>query len=371
MDGMLGSRIGRVLAAALVCTALGACGEESSGPGGSTAFDAERMHEVAADEDATPAEIIEAGMARRLEASGAGQVLVAYLVESDDDEGPQATAWRLYDESGEPVADGPGVRVSEQSALPDLWPLADGFLFSRDYTSPRLERIDAQGEITDVTVERRAVATAAGDVVVPSSIGADARVYRPADDTAHSLELPRGIPTGLALDDRGGVWVLSQEGRDVTVRYSPDAQEPWQELPLDLSARTLPTSIQAVGDQVYVPLATSSMEPDLTGLVVQDVAAPGEWRPVDVAGLETSQWYDPTLQTLPDGRILASDYSVDSYAGRPQDADPGWARIEPPATDDSGHLLRSAGGRLYAIPAVPGSTYVSDDLGETWAELPH
>lgn len=37
-------------------------------------------------------EIVEAGRPTEIARSGAGQLLVSYLVESDDDEGPQASA---------------------------------------------------------------------------------------------------------------------------------------------------------------------------------------------------------------------------------------------------------------------------------------
>ncbi len=72
---------------------------------------------VACDDDepagveSAEAKIIEAGYAAAVEVSGAGQVLVSYVQPPEDDEGTYLSAWRLYDEAEEPVADGKGARI--------------------------------------------------------------------------------------------------------------------------------------------------------------------------------------------------------------------------------------------------------------------
>ncbi|MEJ7832506.1 MAG: hypothetical protein WKF79_06295 [Nocardioides sp.] len=370
--------LGRPPHLALIAVGLAAlltgCGDDRSSGGGSTDFDSDRMHEVAADEDATPAEIIEAGTARRMAASGAGQTLVAYLVESDDDEGPQASAWRLYDADGARIADGPGTRVFEASALFDPWPLEDGFLiFPEAGIGGRstLQRIDADGGVTAVAGEKQDVPTEAGDVLVQSFSGGAQRLYRPADDTTYPLRLPGVFQVlDLDIDDDGGIWVLQAGVGGAVVGYSANGREPWRELPVEVPRGDYPISLDVVGDQVFVPLGRPSMDdPQLSTLLVQDTFAPGLWQPVDIAGLDTTGYAGPLFRLLPDGRILVGDFSSHYYAGSPSASAPDWVEIEPPDGEDPAYSLEAAGERLYAVPVVPGPTYVSDDLGQTWEKL--
>ena len=204
---------------------------------------------VACDDDepgareSAEAKIIEAGYAAGVEVSGSGQVLVSYVQPPEDDEGTYLSAWRLYDESGEPVADGGGSRVEGGFAQPTLWPLLDGFLMRRpDATG--LERIDPTGDVSQVGFVDRGRPTRAGDVLLTQ-----ARFYRPADDTTYRLpERPRGVDS-VAIDRDGGVWVVSREGE---TSYSRDGRAPWRTLVYDL-ARRLPGRAPSIGQHGAAP----------------------------------------------------------------------------------------------------------------------
>ena len=203
----------------------------------------QHMYDVANDEDATPAEIVEAGGPVRLAVSGRGSVLVSYLVESEDDEGPQATAWRLYAADGTRVAEGPGVRVFEASARPDLWSRPDGVLMDPATSGlGDLVRIADDGSVVPATpAERRVVretrtgrTSVVGDreyraVVAPSMDGSGlARLeVRPADrsgpwvrvdttgietDRWYGPSVSAVSPDTLLIGESGPDWFLGAEG---------------------------------------------------------------------------------------------------------------------------------------------------------------
>ena len=161
--------------------------------------------------------IIEGGYAAAYEISEAGQALVAYVDPPADDEGTYRSAWRLYDESGDPVADGKGSRVEGGSATPELWPLAEGFLIARPAYSKDIERIDSDGVASPVEFVDRARPTRAGDLLA-SSWADRARFYRPSDATTYRIpELPRDV-SSTVIDAAGGVWVVHGDAGETATR---------------------------------------------------------------------------------------------------------------------------------------------------------
>jgi hypothetical protein len=223
---------------------------------------------VACDDDQPPApesgesaeaQIIEGGYAAAVEVLGSGQVLVAYVQPPEDDEGTYLSAWRLYDESGERIADGPGSRVEGGSARPTLWSLPDGFLIRRP-GSTGLERIDPDGEVSPVRSVARARPTTTGDVLV-----AKGTFYRPADGSTYRMpELQRGIDS-LAIDRAGGVWVVVGGGETA---YSPDGRAPWRRLAYDLPPGSGPGQLQPSGDAMLLPVVGDELQ-----LLSQDIAS--------------------------------------------------------------------------------------------------
>lgn len=355
----------------LLGAGLSACASESDVPT-SKPFDTERMYRVAADPGASATEIIDAGRPVRVAGTGTGAVVVAYLVESDDDEGPQASAWRLYDAEGERVADGKGSRVFEASAIPDLHPLPDGVLLDRDANDDVYERIAPDGTLSEVPSDREPAPTRAGDLLLETPYDGPRSYYRPSDHTRHRMPpLPRDLGRdlqGSAIDSTGAVWLLEPWDEDrVTIRRSADGSAPWSTTTVPLPNGGYPSDLVPVGDRVYLPMVGEMDGADLVALHVRDVDAPptAPWEEVDLTGLETSQVYGPTIEDVGDGRVLIGDSSPDWAIGGSGD----WERLDLPGRDD--WSVTVVDRRLFALGhrSHQGETYVSDDLGETWARL--
>lgn len=340
---------------------LAGCGDDQAGE--TPAFDTQRMYDVAADENATAGEIIEAGQPARVAFPGADELFVSYLVSSDDDEGPQASAWRLYDGDGEALAQGQGVRVFEASALPDLWDVPGGVLMRPNGGEPRWQLVALAGEVSRVPVDRKPIETAPGDIAIDV-----VRFFRPSDATIHLF--PERRPDGrrpleLDLDAEGGVWVLPDWRKNrVDVLHSADGTGAWGVSPIALDG-VWPTDIQVEGDRVYAPLVSGDMGGVLGRLLVRDVSAPdGEpWQEIDLTGIEADDWFGVDVQKLEDGRLLLGDYSEAWYVGGAGD----WEPVRLPSAGT--WSLHEHEDRLFAVSARPADLMVSDDLGATWTAL--
>ncbi len=304
--------------------------------------------------------------------SGTGEVLVSYLVESDDDEGPQASAWRLYD--GERVlADGHAHRVSEASASPGLWALEAGFLLQRDPARQRYEVLGVDGTLTPATRSPEPLPVEPGDLQLDDYANL---VFRPSTGTVFAApRSPAGRSAqGQAVDETGGVWVLGEWGDELPVLHSADGGSSWERVPISLPRDAHPLGIAVAGDRVVVPLA--GLDEDggerLLSLQVRDVAAPGAepWRAVPAQVGAGEQWFGADVGVLPDGRLLLSGWDQPGYAV-PLDGG-AWEPLALPDVggDVDGWSVRTAGGRLYALSWRLASAYTSDDLGETWDVLP-
>lgn len=357
-----------VLACLLVASA---CGSET-GASSTEREDRERddarlqMYDMAADERATPAEIVEAGGPIGVVESGTGHRLVSYLVESNDGEGPQAAAWRLYDENGAQVAEGAGIRVSEASARPDLWPLPDGVLMAPDSTVREgLVKIADDGTVTEVPHGDGKVAARPGDVLVGL-----AELYRPADGATYRLvDVPgtRNVYEAV-LDDDGGLWLLRESaGQPVsTVLHCPDGGPPCTETTVPNDGTAFVDALDLADGRVYAPVVEPSM--DGGGLRALHVADPatGTWSPVDITGVVADGWYLPRVSALDDGTLLLGDSGTTWFAGGAGD----WRPVGMyDGADDDFTSLYAVGGALYATGRVPEDAHVSTDLGQSWDVL--
>ncbi|SFJ45550.1 hypothetical protein SAMN05216561_13223 [Nocardioides psychrotolerans] len=285
------------------------------------------MWEVAADPDATAEEIIEVGRPARLPFAGDDALLVTYVVESEDDEGPQASAWRWYDDEGAPVAAGKGVRVFESSALPELWDLDDGVLVRPIEGRLRWHVVTSAGEVETVPLVKGPTPTRPGDIALGLPY-----FFRPGTGpgagTVHRLPDLREIAQDvfeIAIDAEGDVWATpNADGDRLRVPTSPDGTAPWRE----------------------VPLLAGDMGESLASLAVRDADAPTteEWRMVPLEGIWAEEWYGPSLEVIADGRLLLGDTGPFWFVGTEQGD---WERVE-----------------------LADPVHVSDDGGATWMSRP-
>lgn len=226
-----------------------------------------------------------------------------------------------------------------------------------------LERIDSRGVVSSIPFADRAVPTRPGDVLVTEATARRARLYRPDDQTSYRLpELPRGDLESVAIDQLGGVWVVRGGDRQETL-YSPDGRAPWRAARLRLPVGAFAGRLSVAGNRVLLRARdTGSTGPRLAALLAQDTGAPGRWRPVDLADVDSRGWDEPVVAGLPGGRVLLGDWGRRWYAGTSGD----WRRLELP--DDQEFALEVHGDLVFATSGL-GELFVSDDDAATWTKF--
>ena len=356
--------LSRLGVTALVLLVLAGCGDGRSAAS-SRQHSSEREYRVAADQNATAQQIIDAGGPVRVAAS-ADRTLVAWRAESDDDEGPQQAAWRLYDERGSRIAEGTLGQVREQSAIPTLTAVADGFLID-NYAGHRLRHVAVDGAISNVTISRGVRPTQSGDVLVESQGGERLRFYHPADQTAYSLpKLPFGNPQGKVLDGRGRLWVLLVwSKREAKVASAAGGAGPWQRTAVPLQEGGLPTGIHAAAGGVFVPTAHGKgMYPRIDGLWQHSTnGTPSDpWSRLPITGVNLEKTLQPLVEALPDGRLVLIGESGVVWV---QGADGTFIRATVPGQGVNG-LPEVAGSRLFLSFTRDHQLYVSDNDGQSW-----
>jgi hypothetical protein len=359
-----------VLVTVLVCLlgpALSGCGSNGDPPAGGT-DEQTREWTVAADPHATPDQIIEAGRPVTV-AAAHDRTLVTYLVESDDDEGPQQGAWRLYDGQDEPLVDGRLGQVREQGAVAAVDAVDDGFLV-RGYTTPRLQHVTLDGRITTVPTPDTVSPAQAGDVLVEEGDDQGWRVYRPADHTAYRLpRLPFDDVQRVALGQDGVLWVLRSWTRTaIRLAHSAGGAAPWQRTDLPARPGSYPVGLTAENGRVVVPVAHGPEEsPELGALEVLDTDAGSTWHAVNPRGIKLTQSLEPEVRVLPDGRLLVVGEDEGAWLQR---ASSGFAAVDLPDDDVSVDI---EGQRWFTTYPRGRRLWVSDDAGTTWTDfgLPH
>ncbi len=248
-----------------------------------------------------------------------GFVMVTY--EGSGGQGDMQTAWRLYDQDDEIVADGE-----------DGWlaaPAGDGFVVS---TSNGLRFSDDHGQLRRIRDAGRRPA-AAGDVVLP-----ELGVYRPSTAEMFSgAASPDGTVT--AVDGRGRAWAVGRTPRGRTVVRWALPGESW-------SSRDIGP---AIGARTVVAKGATLIVAGRRELYVSNDSGETWDRVVHGAGVYSGL---PTFSIRPDGTIVAGD----SRAGY---------RI----SHDGGHIFQKAEpaeaearvvGGMFAR-GRPGATEVSID----------
>lgn len=353
-----------LLAILSTATLLTACGDES-GPGSSSEDHQERQWRVAGDPDATADEIIDAGSAAGVAINGK-QTLVSYLVESDDDEGPQQGAWRLYDDQGKPVADAKLGQVSEQSASAGVFAAADGFLL-QSYTEPELVHIGADGATEPVKVVDKPRPVEAGDILVRVGDETDA-VYRPSDNAAYLLpKLPSDQPQRIAIDDEGVVWVVTDWTDDqVKLAFSAGGSGPWTRDQLAAGKDGYPVSEIVISDgRLALLTGHGEGETPVLDAIWTRPAGLGKvaWQPNPLIGVDGLKGSMVSAQALSDGRLVLSGDTEGTWLQQPSG---GFAKLKVPDTLGFFHSISAAGDRLYTTGTQNGAFLVSDDFGQTW-----
>ncbi len=352
-----------VVASAVCMLLLGGCSDASGR--NAWKYDPEREQRVAADRDAAADQIIEAGGPVHV-ATSDDRTLVAWQVTSDDDEGPQQAAWRLYGEDGERLADGTLGQVSEQGAVPELTEVPDGFLLE-NYTGRRLRHIDPAGTVTDVSISRERVPARPGDVLLESLERTGSDIYRPTEHQGYRLpRLPFGRPQGVALDQRGTLWVLlSWNERTAPVASSPGGAGPWQRTAIELGRGIgYPQGLSLAGTRVVVPTVRGNLKAVLTGVWTHstdgDPASP--WARLPAEGVDLGDMIFPEVYALPSGRLLIPNAHDELFA---QDADLSWSRLRLPK-DAKYARPAVTGDALFLVSGQNHQLYRSDDDGTTW-----
>ena len=368
--------------AGLVALAAGACGAEQGprvdGPSdeGPSPIerDPEAMYSVAAEPHATLGEIVETGIPVSVAVSGSGGRLIVYLAGAVDDEGTEHSAWRFYDADGEVLSEGRGEQVGAAAYVrPRPWGCPGGvLLWSPSVGESAFELVDDEGVVNPVETVFENVPTEPGDLVIHAGYGLYV-IYRPSERTAYRLSqssLLDYLPTA-AIDSEGGVWALGDRNQHTArVLYSADGGDPWQESQIALRQGSYPAHIVATEDKVAIPVVGDGADLyELTALYVRDAVQPAEepWRSIDVGPIEEGIWMLPPITAVDEERLLIGD-DADWYLGS-EDGD--WVAVPLPSSGrhDRWHLTY-ANERLYAYGGALGSAYVSDDLGESWDELP-
>lgn len=346
---------------------LAACGSEDGDPGGTSGYDQKREWRVAGDAKATADEIIDAGGAVDVARSGE-QTLITYLVESDDDEGPQQGAWRLYDTDGKRVADGKLGQVFEASAVARVRAAGDGFLLE-GYAGPNLISVAPDGSTEKIATVAKPRPAEAGDLLFEDWENPGWYAYRPADHTAYRLpKLPTDQPQGVVLDDKGVVWVmLLWDRQTATVASAAGGSKPWQRHRIALPKGGYPAAhLAASAGKVFFATGTGGdMSPQLDKLWVHPAGSGGKWQEIEPTGIKFETTIDPRLDVLPDGRLLVYGDSEGPWV---QQASGSFEKITLPKQAPE-TTVELAGDRLYTTHNAEHVLLMSDDLGETWTEV--
>ncbi|MFG3257014.1 hypothetical protein [Streptomyces sp. NPDC048172] len=356
-----------------ISVALAACGTGDGEEGGSAARE-ERYERVLKDPHPSPADVIEAaGAPATVARAGDGSLLLTYDVDPvEDDEGPAASAWRLFSPSGRTVADGARHRDAEGGTGGRFVGLRDGFVHvppGEDSSGGWL--LDTRGKRHKVTTADAALGTRPGDVLLSES--EPTLLYRPATRTiAPVAHVPRDAHR-LAVDERGTAWSLDQPLSDDpnrVVRQRAGRTQGSAPLPRSYTGG----AVAARGGTAAVSLVRGG---GVRGVLVTGDGG-AHWRTVTGGGVPWKRFARGpesfVLEVLSDGRLL-----VGEEGGRAWLADDRTNRafhpLKPPSPPASFTTLTAQGTTLYGIADTTTATYglaageglwTSRDGGGTW-----
>lgn len=327
---------------------------------------------VAADPNATAADVIAGGKPVGAVSAGDGSLLVLYRAESDDDEGPQVTAWQIRDADGNEIAARIWARVSEASSLPSVVRgLKDGFLIGGQLGGglPQVTRLSADGASSTPRVVRGVTTTKPGDVQLYR--GDLEWFYRPADDTVRRFAPPVAFPARqqVLLTDKGTPVETSLTKRGLFLHTSADGGTTWKRTPVPTIKGVAASRIFVGGGFIWAGLTTISDEgyDVLHFLVRTPETKPGAWERTDLRAhdlLDSSAIGEP--EALSNATVLLGERKgwwllngeqlskLDLPDALGTDAGSVWAGVE----DD----------RIW-VGGLSGGLFYTDDAGGTWTEV--
>ncbi len=334
--------------------------------------DADRMRDVAGDEGASPAEIVQAGSARDA-ARSRDAVLVAYTVHGGTSEGRSAAAWRLYDADGDRVAEAYAGLTEEGSAHADVIALPDGFLVA-DQEGPWWY-VATDGAREKVSRTTEPMAARPGDVPLDDGSG---RLFRPATRTLFSAAPePRRHRQGWVAAADGTVWMQGAGiGNGAVPFFRSTGGRPWEPVASHDPGRRRWVSglaLAAVGDRIVVPVLAEGRRPDrarLESLLVRSATAPADqpWQVLAVRDAGEDNWWDVRVAALDATTALVGAWGSQQYVVDLTDAT--WRSMEAP-TDEDSWSYETENGRIYATHFDHADAWFTDDRGESWDRLPH
>lgn len=333
------------------------------------------MVDVAGDEDATPAEIVQAGRAVDAVRSGEG-VLVAYTVEPGTSEGRSAAAWRLYDDEGGTIAEELAGVSDEGAARPFVYALPDGFLLA-DADGPWWH-VGADGARERASRVGGPRAARVGDV--PLGVGSPGRpaFFRPSTRSLFvAAPTPKRLFQGWAAADDGTIWMQGAgSARNGPVSFSSSsAGRPWERAAsYDAAPGRYVEGLAAVGGRIAVAVLAEGSTPGgarLVGLLTRPAAgAPDRaWEvlrpPREAAG---EDWFDTSVTAIDETTALVGPGGGQQYLVDLAGA--GWRPVEAPTPED-GWSYEVEGGRIHAFHNEHADAWSTDDGGGSWERLPH
>jgi hypothetical protein len=329
--------------------------------------------QVAADPEATAAEIVGAGQLQWVLADDQGHLLRLYSV-YEDDEGPRATAWEVRNEQGAVLHQ--QVYAHSDDKIPSSPELAlslpQGFLIGTtggvegSGGEPSLTQIGSDGKATEARLDAVPTTTAAGDVLLREGPYDHRWFYRPSDDTVHRLPpAPQGKKfQDAAIDQSGTLWLGDLLGRSLEVWWSSNGRDGWRHIPGPRAPRHSTTDFVIGGNAMWVGNFRWHHGGERTGFIYRmSTTAPGAWKTIELGG--SGLVYAGDYAGLGTGELL-----VRSRQGWWTVGDTGLHKLALPGPAPSPDVFFSVDrARLWAQSSA-GDLSFSTDGGASWQHIP-
>ena len=332
----------------------------------------DRMYDTAADENASAADVVDAGRAVDAAVSG-DTTMVAYTVHNDDDEGRTAAAWRLYDPDGNTVAHEHAGVTDEGFARPEVTAVPGGFLVEDERGPTWL--VTEEGDRTKVTRSRAPMPARPGDVVVADDFSR--LLYRPSTRKLLGPHpKPLRNPQGWTVTADGTAWMQGPGTRDEAGPFFRSVEgSPWRPVAgYDQAPDEYVNGLglAAVGEHVVVPVTRSHTVNDvgLTGLLVRRAASPAAqpWTRIDVRDARGRDWFDLQVQALDETTVLVGTWGDAPFL---VDVDGGDVRELEEPSGEGNWAYEAQDGRIFAFHDAHADAWLTEDTGGRWSRLPH
>ena len=328
--------------------------------------------EVAANPDATVEDIIAAGHVTDI-AISKKQMVVAWEVEPDDDEGPHQGAWRMYDGQKGALGEGTFGTVREADAHIEVVAAPEGFLLT-DYRKNGRHWVDVEGRILPMRLEPAELGTPLAGGALSRDEDADGgwQVLLPATQQRVRLTgLPSRDVQAVELTSDGTVWVLLPRtaDRQFRIAYAKNGQPPWttERIPVPRASIVSADGLSASGQRVYVVAGRARGERMTVDSIVSRKAGETQWKRIAATGIPDNLTGSVRIEALRKGRLLAVADGEGVWVQNENKR--GFAEMKPPRGQRKAATLTamSEGRWLWSsAPDLRSSLYFSDSYGENW-----